>query len=234
MDGSPLSPAERRGVTIDDRALLIYTSGTTGLPKGRQRQPPAHPELGRLVRRTDRCFARRPAVRLPAGLSQRRRHRRALQHAARRGVGSAGRQILGESFLARCRALGLHAVPVYRRALPLSSEGPVLRIRNQAPASAGLRQWSARRCLGSVSGAFCHSANTGILRRDRRQFLAVQRRGQARRDRPDSAAVGASLSGGDHSSRRRTWRASQDRRRPLHSLHQRRNRRSHWPDRECR
>ena len=33
MDGSPLSPAERRGVTINDRALLIYTSGTTGLPK---------------------------------------------------------------------------------------------------------------------------------------------------------------------------------------------------------
>src|SRR6202158_873199 len=33
MDGIPLSPAERRGVTINDRALLIYTSGTTGLPK---------------------------------------------------------------------------------------------------------------------------------------------------------------------------------------------------------
>src|SRR6202165_660276 len=33
MDGSALSPAERRGVSIDDRALLIYTSGTTGLPK---------------------------------------------------------------------------------------------------------------------------------------------------------------------------------------------------------
>src|SRR5260370_28052612 len=32
-DASPLSPAERRGVTINDRALLIYTSGTTGLPK---------------------------------------------------------------------------------------------------------------------------------------------------------------------------------------------------------
>jgi len=29
----PLSPAERRDVTISDRALLIYTSGTTGLPK---------------------------------------------------------------------------------------------------------------------------------------------------------------------------------------------------------
>ncbi|MEA2910627.1 MAG: fatty-acyl-CoA synthase [Bradyrhizobium sp.] len=33
MDGGALSPAERRGVRIDDRALLIYTSGTTGLPK---------------------------------------------------------------------------------------------------------------------------------------------------------------------------------------------------------
>jgi fatty-acyl-CoA synthase len=29
----PLASAERRGVTIADRALLIYTSGTTGLPK---------------------------------------------------------------------------------------------------------------------------------------------------------------------------------------------------------
>jgi fatty-acyl-CoA synthase len=33
LDGSPLTPTERRGVTISDRALLIFTSGTTGLPK---------------------------------------------------------------------------------------------------------------------------------------------------------------------------------------------------------
>ena len=33
IDGGALTPAERRGVTINDRALLIYTSGTTGLPK---------------------------------------------------------------------------------------------------------------------------------------------------------------------------------------------------------
>src|ERR1700680_1169101 len=32
-NGGPLSPAERGGTTINDRALLIYTSGTTGLPK---------------------------------------------------------------------------------------------------------------------------------------------------------------------------------------------------------
>jgi fatty-acyl-CoA synthase len=33
VDGSPLSLAERGGITINDRALLIYTSGTTGMPK---------------------------------------------------------------------------------------------------------------------------------------------------------------------------------------------------------
>jgi fatty-acyl-CoA synthase len=33
MDTHPLSAAERRDVTINDRALLIYTSGTTGMPK---------------------------------------------------------------------------------------------------------------------------------------------------------------------------------------------------------
>jgi fatty-acyl-CoA synthase len=33
MDGSPLASHERRGIVIDDPALLIYTSGTTGLPK---------------------------------------------------------------------------------------------------------------------------------------------------------------------------------------------------------
>jgi fatty-acyl-CoA synthase len=33
LDGGVLSPAERRGTTINERALLIYTSGTTGLPK---------------------------------------------------------------------------------------------------------------------------------------------------------------------------------------------------------
>ena len=33
IDGAPLSSAERRGITINERALLIYTSGTTGLPK---------------------------------------------------------------------------------------------------------------------------------------------------------------------------------------------------------
>lgn len=33
LPGAPLCEAERRAITIDDRALYIYTSGTTGLPK---------------------------------------------------------------------------------------------------------------------------------------------------------------------------------------------------------
>ena len=33
LSGAPLQQAERRAVTIADRALTIYTSGTTGLPK---------------------------------------------------------------------------------------------------------------------------------------------------------------------------------------------------------
>ena len=33
MSGTALTPEERRGVTLDDRALYMYTSGTTGLPK---------------------------------------------------------------------------------------------------------------------------------------------------------------------------------------------------------
>jgi fatty-acyl-CoA synthase len=33
IDGGALTSTEKRGVTINDRALLIYTSGTTGLPK---------------------------------------------------------------------------------------------------------------------------------------------------------------------------------------------------------
>ncbi|MFL6975568.1 MAG: long-chain-acyl-CoA synthetase [Xanthobacteraceae bacterium] len=33
LSGDRLGPAERRALTIEDRALFIYTSGTTGLPK---------------------------------------------------------------------------------------------------------------------------------------------------------------------------------------------------------
>ena len=234
MDGGPLTPAERRGVTINDRALLIYTSGTTGLPKAASIShrrilnwggwfaglTDASPE--------DRLYDCLPLFHSVGGI------------VAPCSMLTAGASVvLAEKFsvgpfLARYRALGLHAVPVYRRALPLSSEGAAIRIRKPASAAAGLRQRSARRYLGSLSGAVCHSANTRILCRDRRQFLALQCRGQAGRDRPHSAAAGASFSGGDHSSRRGAWHAGALRGRSLHRLRPRRGRRSHRPDRNRR
>jgi hypothetical protein len=55
----------------------------------RQHQSSPHPELGLLVLRADGCFARGSDVRLPAGLSQCRRYRRAMHHAKRGWVGRA-------------------------------------------------------------------------------------------------------------------------------------------------
>ena len=60
---------------------------------------------------------------------------------------------------------------------------------------------------------FRHPADPGILRRDRRQLLALQLRGQARRDRPHPAVPRAPLSGGAGPVRRRDRRAAARRRR---------------------
>ena len=202
MDAGPLSPAERRDVTINDRALLIYTSGTTGLPKAASISHRRILNWGGwfagLTGATpeDRLYDCLPLCHSVGGIVA------PCSMLAAGGIGSAGGKILREHFLARHRALRLHAVPVYRRTLPLSPEGAAVGIRSQPSAAARLRQWSARRHLGSLSGAFFDSQHPGILCGDRRQFLAVQCRGQTRRDRPDSAAAGASFSGGDHSHRR--------------------------------
>ena len=86
MDGGPLSPAERRGVTINDRALLIYTSGTTGLPKAASI---SHRRIlnwgGWFAGLTGASTEDRLYDCLPLS-SQRRRHRRALQHADARAA----------------------------------------------------------------------------------------------------------------------------------------------------
>ena len=202
MDGGPLSPAERREVKIGDRALLIYTSGTTGLPKAASI---SHRRIlnwggwfaGLLdAAPDDRLYDCLPVYHSVGGIV-----------APCSMLSAGGSVVLADKFsarrvLARHRPLRLHAVPIYRRALPLSVEGAAIRIREPAQAAARLRQRVARRYLGSVSGALCHSAHPRILCGDRRQFLAVQCRGQARRDRPDSAAARASLSGRDRAGRR--------------------------------
>ncbi len=139
LDGSPLTSAERGAVTINDRALLIYTSGTTGLPKAASIShrrilnwggwfaglTGASPE--------DRLFDCLPLFHSVGGI------------VAPCSMLSAGASVvLSEKFsvgnfwhdIVRWDCT---AFPVYRRALPLSSESAGLRIRKPAPASAGLR-----------------------------------------------------------------------------------------------
>ena len=87
LSGDALAAAERRALTIEDRALYIYTSGTTGLPKAANINHyrvmlATHAFAGVMDTR-----AERPHVRLPAAVSHRRRRagdRRAAARAAAR------------------------------------------------------------------------------------------------------------------------------------------------------
>ena len=121
LDGSPLSPDERREVTIDDRALLIYTSGTTGLPKAASI---SHRRIlnwgGWFAGLTDASTEDRLYDCLPM-LSQRRRHCRAMQYADRRRIGGAGGQILRGPIsgtiscagIARCSSISANSAAIF-------------------------------------------------------------------------------------------------------------------------
>ena len=123
LDGSPLRPAERRGVTINDRALLIYTSGTTGLPKAANISHRRILNWGGwfagLTGATleDRLYDCLPVYHSVGGIVA------PCSMLVGGRFGGARGKILRKDLLAGNRALRLHAIPVYRRALPLSSEG---------------------------------------------------------------------------------------------------------------
>ena len=120
FSGAPLDDGERRATTLSDRALLIFTSGTTGLPKA------AAVSHHRVVawshwfagladmRADDRMYDCLPLCHSVGGVA-------ALAAALVNG-GSVviAEQVLGQPFLERRRALGLHDLSVHRRALPLS------------------------------------------------------------------------------------------------------------------
>ena len=192
-DPHPLSATERGEVTIERHRPSDLHFGYHRTAEGSECQPSAHSLLGRMVRGADRRFPRRPPLRLPAAASFRWRHGRALQLASRRRFGRDCGKVLRQNLLGRHRALRLHRLPIYRRALPLPVESAGIRTGGWTPAAARRRQRIARRHLGGVRRAVRDSADTRILRGDGRQFLAVQRGRKTRRDRPNPATVGAPL-----------------------------------------
>ena len=97
--------------------------------EGGQCQPPAAVAVEPVVRRPDEYRTGRPHVRLPADASRDRRRGGDRRVAGSRRLGRDPREIFGERVLERRHRLGLHAVPVYRRTVPLSRQcaGPSAR-----------------------------------------------------------------------------------------------------------
>ena len=177
--GEPLDAAERRDVTIADRALTIYTSGTTGLPKaanvshhrllqwslwfaGLMKAGPGDriyddclplcPSVGGVGSRPARCWSAAAAVAIAAKNSRRKR------------------------FWDDICQMGLHAVPIYRRIVPAISRQRAAAPRERAasaancpPAGNELRAdiWE------TLQPRFRHSKDPGILCGDRGQCFAL-------------------------------------------------------------
>src|SRR6266487_4914733 len=84
--------------------------------------------------------ARRPHVRRAADVSHQRRRCGSGRDAGPRRIGGVPREILRARILGRRRRLGLHAVLLHRRAVPLSDQLPGKPQRDEAQDPAVLRQ----------------------------------------------------------------------------------------------
>ena len=135
-------------------------------------------------------------VQLPADASQRRRRRRHRRAVGRRRLGGHRAEILGEPLLGRRRALGMHVVSIYRRALPLSRRGADRIFASVAP-SCGWRWATAcaapvwtrfRRALSAIRVLEFYASTEGNVwlynvegrRRRARTAAAVRRRARRR------------------------------------------------------
>ena len=128
LTGEDLSAHERGAVGQADRALCIYTSGTTGMPKAANVSHHrimmwSHWFMGLAdIGPQDRMYDCLPLYHSVGG------DRRAGRGAGGGRLGGDPGALFGAPVLGRHAALGLHAVPVYRRTLPLS-DGGARRIR---------------------------------------------------------------------------------------------------------
>ena len=148
LPGDRLAASERAALTIEDRALYIYTSGTTGLPKAANINHYRVMLASQRLRRRDGHQAHRPHVRLPADVPHRRRARGDRLGAAQRRLGGDPREILRPRILGRRGAPRMHAVPVHRRAVPLSRAFAAESERNASTACG----WPAATACGPTCG----------------------------------------------------------------------------------
>ena len=119
LRGETLSTGEAPAADHRGSGALHLHLRNDRVAQSRQRQPCARHAMEPLVRRHDGRATVGPDVQLPADVSQRRRRAGAGRDAARRRLGGDSRKILGQPILERHRPLGLHAVSIHRRALPL-------------------------------------------------------------------------------------------------------------------
>ena len=154
--------------------------------------------------------------------------------AAERRLGGDPREILRPRILGRRGAPRVHAVPVHRRAVPLSGALAAEPEREPAQAPHGLRQWASPRPLGRVQEPLPHPAHPGVLRRHRRQREHLQLRGPPRRGRPRAVVRRASLSDRGGALRRRQAGAGAQRRGLLRALRAERAGRGDRPHRQRR
>ena len=166
LSGADLPASERPALTIEDRALYIYTSGTTGLPKAANinhyRVMLASNAFAGVMdtRASDRMYDCLPMYHTAGGVV-----------ATGALLVSGGSVVIREKFsaqrvLGRRRALGVHAVSVYRRALPLPRQ------------LAAAARTSARTSCGSPAATACgptsgRSSSGGSASRSILEFYAA-------------------------------------------------------------
>lgn len=144
--GDKPDAAELPPVTGDDCALFIYTSGTTGLPKAAKvshfrLMQWSHWFAGMMdTSASDRMYCSLPMYHSVGGACDRFGSRR-------RRLGRDPARLQCPPILERHHALGLHAFPVYRRAVPLSAACRSAAARDGAPDQDVLRQRTESRYL---------------------------------------------------------------------------------------
>ena len=191
LDGAALCARTARDAPAD-RALMIYTSGTTGLPKAanvshyRIMSGPWFAGLAGMSA-DDRMYDCLPMHHSVGGVV-------AIGAPLVRGGSVVFGTVFGAHFwdeVARWDCTVFQYIGELCRYLVAAPPHPPRKI---ASAAARLRQRNGRRGLARLPGSLRHPAHPRILRGDRRQFLALQCRGQGRRDRQDSGSFYARAS----------------------------------------